>query len=205
MKGWIINIVTTMVFVAFVEVLLPGGNMRKYVNLVIGLLVMLVIISPLIHLSAGSYNLGIDIFNKGYAIELRDANLLLNNVRHEQRESITKIYRDKVQRQIQEHVERLYPGSRAAAEVYINEDYDSESYGSVLGIRVVLSPSEEARNVENGIEIGRIIVDIDEKNPQDTVEVLSREHDLVRADIAGYLSEIYRIPGDQIEIIFKDK
>jgi stage III sporulation protein AF len=203
MKGWIINIVTTMIFVAFVEVLVPGSSMRKYVNLVIGLLVMIVIISPLLHLAAGDYNIGMDILNKGHAIDLRDTELLLNSVKQQQKESITRVYREKVQRQVSEQVMHINPGSNAVAEVFIDEDHDSKSFGKILGIRVLISPGKEGQDIEDGIEVSRIKVNIDGQSTENAVEALSREQDLTRLNIASHLSEMYRVPVEDIEVVLK--
>lgn len=54
LKGWIISIVCTVIFVTIVELILPKGSIKKYVKLATGLLIMLVILAPIFNLISDS-------------------------------------------------------------------------------------------------------------------------------------------------------
>lgn len=54
LKGWIISIVSTVIFVTIIEIILPDGSIKKYVKLATGLLIMVVVLSPILKLVANS-------------------------------------------------------------------------------------------------------------------------------------------------------
>lgn len=57
LKGWIISVVTTVIFITIIEIILPSGSIKKYVKLATGLLIMLVILSPIFKLINNSSSL----------------------------------------------------------------------------------------------------------------------------------------------------
>lgn len=46
-REWVKNIFVIIVAVSFVEILLPAGNMRKYLKFIFSLVIMAIILSPL--------------------------------------------------------------------------------------------------------------------------------------------------------------
>lgn len=48
LRGWIINICTTVFFITAIEMLLPSNAFKKYSKFVLGLILMTVIINPLV-------------------------------------------------------------------------------------------------------------------------------------------------------------
>lgn len=46
-REWVKNIFIIIVAISFVEILLPHGNMKKYLNFIFSLIIMAIILSPL--------------------------------------------------------------------------------------------------------------------------------------------------------------
>jgi stage III sporulation protein AF len=57
LSKWVRDIVLLVLYITFLEMLIPRGNMQKYVRLVTGLLVMLAIIRPIMSLVGGGFSL----------------------------------------------------------------------------------------------------------------------------------------------------
>jgi stage III sporulation protein AF len=46
-KEWVKNIFIIIVAVSFIEILMPEGNMKKYLKFIFSLIIMVIILSPL--------------------------------------------------------------------------------------------------------------------------------------------------------------
>lgn len=53
---WIKHIVLLILLASFVDLILPNSNMKRYVKLVVGLLLLLLILSPILHLFKFDYD-----------------------------------------------------------------------------------------------------------------------------------------------------
>ena len=77
---WVKNIIYIIFFIVFLEILLPNNSMRKYVKVVGGLLVMVVILSPLTKFINKEINLS-DVIAKNIIdieqVDLKSKNTLL--------------------------------------------------------------------------------------------------------------------------------
>lgn len=63
-KDWVIKIAVTLVFMTAVEMLIFNNSFKKYVKFVLGLMLIVVIITPLINLVSKSDNTFVDTFSK---------------------------------------------------------------------------------------------------------------------------------------------
>ncbi|WP_027340168.1 stage III sporulation protein AF [Halonatronum saccharophilum] len=60
LRDWVRNIVLVILFANFIEILLPNSQMRKYVKVVMGFFIILVILNPLLSIlefGSGDYNI----------------------------------------------------------------------------------------------------------------------------------------------------
>src|SRR5690554_5337594 len=99
---WVKNIIYIIFFIVFLEILLPNNSMRKYVKVVGGLLVMVVILSPLTKFINKEINLS-DVIAKNIIdieqVDLKSKNTLLQE---KQDYLTTKIYKERVISNIKE-------------------------------------------------------------------------------------------------------
>ncbi len=56
LKPWILNIVVVIFFLILSDILLPEGNIKQYIKVILGLFVILVIIKPLLSIKSLDYN-----------------------------------------------------------------------------------------------------------------------------------------------------
>ena len=47
-KNWVIDIVYMSIFISFLEIVLPKGNMKRFIDMIIGFLIIIVVINPFI-------------------------------------------------------------------------------------------------------------------------------------------------------------
>jgi len=201
LKNWIINIVVTMIFVVFVEILMPNSSMRKYIDFVMGLLVMLVILSPLINVAAGNFNMGSKILEVSGAINAMDVQMQLDKIKKGQEEGIVKTYKKKLEKQIEEQIMRIGLAENARAEVYIDDSYGTETFGTITAIRVtVMNGGNDS--AEQAVQ--KVDIKVEITGDQQTTGEVSSQDEQLKEKISGYLADLYTLSPENVEVIFKE-
>ena len=197
-RNWIINIVVTMIFVTFVEILMPSGSMRKYVKFVVGLLVMMVILSPLINIATGNFDMAGKILEVSEAINLKGLQLQIDSIKKGQREGIVELYKSKLENQIERQVLDMYHAKKVKAEVRINENYGTEEFGKVLGIR--LEVIGDNRKETEGV-IPKVEIKVNTQEEHDIARANSNQYGELKQGICEYLSKVYGLSPEDIEVV----
>ena len=104
LRNWVVTIVITMIFVTIVEIMMPSGSTRKYISLVIGLMVMFVIINPVLTLMAGDFDFGSRVYETSRSIALGDVNPQDGQIGKQRQEGVIKLYK-RPGRQIEKDIE----------------------------------------------------------------------------------------------------
>ncbi|HHT51303.1 MAG TPA: stage III sporulation protein AF [Eubacteriaceae bacterium] len=204
---WVKNIIYIIFFIVFLEILLPNNSMRKYVKVVGGLLVMVVILSPLTKFINKEINLS-DVIAKNIIdieqVDLKSKNTLLQE---KQDYLTTKIYKERVISNIKERVEDIVGEADVEVEVEINEDSVSNEYGSIKKVFLYFRqrPMEDIGEFEEeGIvkNIGPIKkVEIDKESQEDNKkEDILMIRDIQEREIKEFLLDFYNVPSENISI-----
>lgn len=129
---------------------MPKGSMKKYINFVIGLLVIFTVISPFIKLRTLDFDLGKEVFNN-LNREKSDYNneLLINQERQ-----IEELYIKKISENIAYIVENNTEYS--VYDINLNISKEDESYGLIKNVDIVLSDVKKADKKNNTVTIERI-------------------------------------------------
>lgn len=199
-KEWIITIISVIIFATFMEILIPNSDYKRYVNVVIGFLFVIVILTPLTKFIGGEIDLKGEILKTSNQLELSTSQDRINNIQHSNEETILILYKNKISKQIKNHIEHAteYIVSEVIPEVENNSK--STEFGSIKGVSIILG--KKIRNTEHisGIvEPVQINISMDRKN-NNTVEAdgifISNEDDIIKKSI----SNLYNIPKDNINI-----
>lgn len=57
-KDWVRDLVILVIFVSVIEMLLPGGALKKYVKVVLGFFILLTVLNPILHLLKADFQIG---------------------------------------------------------------------------------------------------------------------------------------------------
>lgn len=57
-KEWVRDLVILVIFVSVIEMLLPGGALKKYVKIVLGFFILLTVLNPILHLLKADFQIG---------------------------------------------------------------------------------------------------------------------------------------------------
>lgn len=105
-SGWIQGIIIAVIISTIIEMILPEGNSKKYIKVVIGVYILFSIVSPVISKVTGnSFNLT-DIIDLDEYIEASKSNSSMQNqLENQNEEQIKEIYLSSMKNDIMEKIE----------------------------------------------------------------------------------------------------
>jgi len=134
LNSWVSGIVVAVIVGSIIEMILPEGNNKKYVKIVIGVFIIFTIISPVVAKFSGNFNLkNLTNYNNYISsVPVSSINIISDS-------DIRNVYEKKVTEQIKETLE--------------NNGYIVEKINLDI-----------STNTDNYAEIKKIILEIDKKN-----------------------------------------
>ncbi|SDY48312.1 stage III sporulation protein AF [Proteiniborus ethanoligenes] len=201
LKNWVINIVVIIFFVAFIEIMLPKSSMKRYVNMVLGLLIIIVLINPIIKFMANDIDIEREVFlniskqNNMYS----DKDLKYVEA---QNQNIVEMYKNKLKREITDFIELDEGYKIVEVNISIEENSKLDNFGEITGIEVYLEQitGEEPKNMSIKInEIEEIVVNKDRKNSI----VINKTSSPGFEKMINSISSHYKLPKEKVVVILK--
>ncbi len=116
LKSWARDIVFIMVFAGILELMLPSGSIRKYVRVVMGLVIVVVVLNPIISLMKGSLpQWELETYKPVAAEEVTP------EVPRETEEAVMRVFARELEAEIEKAAEAM-GASRASAQVEVGRD-----------------------------------------------------------------------------------
>ncbi len=193
-RYWLQDIIMVFVIITIVEILLPNSNMRKYINMVVGFLIILVMISPFVQLLNPNYNIDDLILEKHIEAsnyKLEDEGQLLSI----QDEQIKELYIEKLKLELEKLIDETSNYKVEAVNIYINE----EKFGELQELEILVSEKEKE---ENGTENDIVTVKIEDISIKD----INKEKDLYKGiewdadELKEIIWQNFNIPKGNIKI-----
>lgn len=163
LKDWIFNIVTLAVFITIIELLIPSGKVKKYINLISGFILLIALINPFLKL----IDKGIDfkMFQISNSNFLDRSELAANSklLEDKQNKEIAEVYRKKIIGELEDGLKSTEGIADLKADVIINEDYRSKDFGQIKKVYLNLVPGEKSTGIKpvskidkvNKVEVGK--------------------------------------------------
>jgi len=139
-KNWILMVAVCAVIVEILDMLMPDGGMKKTASLICGIAVSLCIIIP-----GTSIFESIKSFNFNYEDSRKSIVEKQDTYSEEQMIAVTSEFKKKLIKHIEDIVLKTEGISECQANVVIEENYNSEMYGSIYSIYI---KAKEAQNEE---------------------------------------------------------
>lgn len=125
-SNWANAIIVAVIIGTIIEMILPEGNSKKYIKVVIGIYVLFTIVSPVITRFMGtdievSDTLDLD----KYVDEVKETSKMQNTIQHNNENNIMDIYLEGIQNDIKEKIEsKGYRTSNVKVEIANDESYN---------------------------------------------------------------------------------
>lgn len=196
---WILNIVTLSIIIVILEILIPKGKTKKFINLISGFILLIAIINPF----TGIVNKGIDLKD----FQIVDTNMINRKeieenskiLKEKQTQQITEVYRKKVINQIIETVGEIKGISGVKADVIINDDYKSNNFGYIKRIYLEIRPEEGNKEVKPIVKINRININNQEQKSGENVNSIEISSE-IKKNINNKLTKLFEIKEENIII-----
>lgn len=202
--NWTKNIVYVIIFVTFLEILLPNNSMRKYIRVVAGLFIIVVILTPITQLFDQNVKIQ-DALSKFYVeMEQIDIKNQKETLKEEQNEMTMKLYKEKIENQIKTQLEESIREIDVDVKVDVFTKPKEENFSQIkkVGIYVDKKKSQENENEEPFIEpIKRVEIGSNDrksiKKEQEVETTISSEQE---RKIKEIILDFYNVPLENISI-----
>ncbi|NLJ96151.1 MAG: stage III sporulation protein AF [Clostridiales bacterium] len=187
---WVRKIVIYLILNTIIMNLLGNSSYKKYVSLVSGMILLLIVLSPFLKLlkidSILDYYLNANI----YKTEANDFERELRLMEEKQRETVFTDYKDKIRRQVEELIleEGLFIYE---FDLVMNLDEESESFGEISAMNINAGYEENLGVPVHKISIDKIIISTKSKESIPNPEEIH---------IKNKLSDFYNMKQDNINI-----
>lgn len=190
--SWVKNIAFFIILVTMVMHVLPNIQYKKYVSFFTGIVMILLVISPILKILNQEVALNLSFQQFSYEQELSDLTKEIQYAEKEQKQQLLDSYTKEVEAQVEAVVESEGLFATSIAVKLYDED-TNESYGTVQSISIQAAKSrEENNNIE--IEIGEV----------DLMEEQKETASLEEINLKNTLEDFYNISGDNINISIQE-
>jgi stage III sporulation protein AF len=187
LKIWIINIITIIVFISFIEILMPNSKMKKYLNLVLGFIVMLVILNPLINIINSKVDLEDEFYKISRDLKKEEYVFVSNNIENKQKQQLISLYEDRLKTDVVNRIESKYDVN--VLEIDINLEKSEENLGEIKKLKLSVIEKEKVMPI---VKIDIFKDENDEESKKHGVDMELKEK--IRKDI----SNIYNVKNTRI-------
>ena len=178
-KNWIIQILVTVIFMILVDMVLPNNNFKKYAKLATGLIVVIIIITPVFKL----FDKGIDVEGKieNYitTFQERESNIDKKQIEQDVNKKTVETYKEKLKGAIEQSIYNQTGKKCTVADITIVEDTGSYNFSEVKNIKIMKSPVEGSIKTVDKVTIGKESAANDEAPiDKDVLKVLINEFNI---------------------------
>lgn len=203
--SWVKNIIIFMVLTSIISNLLGKSSYKKYINLITGIILVILVISPLLKLFQLDKTLDYYFTTNTLLADAQDMSAQLKDMENGQKDAIFKEYKEQIKIQVAKILEdgkiQIYD-----TEVTIDEDSTSSNYGNITSLTVTggyalkEENSEEAINIDS-VKIDKIKIEKQEADTGREKNYLSPEE----INAKNKLSDFYNINTDNINISIREQ
>lgn len=174
LRTWIITLVSITILCTIVEKFAPQGNLNKYVRLVCGLAVTVVIAMPVISFFKGDFSLDQVVWSEYTKLSENELKKRIDRLQKADSKQMLEIYRESLINDIKTRFTGEGYFIITQVDAVLNEDPQNESFGMIRALYLTLEPGSMSSS-------GEI--------PQKTVEQMKNE-----------ISEVFKMERDKILI-----
>ena len=190
-SGWIQGIIIAVIIGTIIEMLLPDGNCKKYIKVVIGVYILFSIVSPVITKVTGNEFRVSDIYDINTYIEVSTKSSQ-ENIENSQQNQIKQVYITNLKNDMKQKIqEKGYSVKSLTLEISNDEQYTLKKIFAQVSKR-----KNEENNEVKGVNEINITVGNTTESQEEDISISTKEQN----DLKAYLSGIYNLEEKNINI-----
>jgi stage III sporulation protein AF len=196
---WVRNIVVFLILNTIIMNLLGNSSYKKYVSIVSGMILLLIVVSPFLKLFNMDGILDYYLNANIYQADVSDFQSELRIMEDKQKDAVFAGFNDRVKDQVadvlQDNELYLY-----GVDLVMNQDVESNSFGEIISMKIDAGYLEDEGIPVHSINIGKIIIansDKDIINEEEAKQYLPSPEEI---QIKNKLSDFYNMKQDNINI-----
>ncbi|HBV96834.1 MAG: hypothetical protein JL50_15365 [Peptococcaceae bacterium BICA1-7] len=204
LRALVQNLVIIVILAVLLEMMLPGGEMKRYTKMVLGLMVIVAIIQAVNGITGGGLFKEVEEFtwreesSGGQRLDIMERGKKLDA---ENKRQAMEHYRQGVEKQVAGLAGLDSKISLSGTEVIVQDDPSKKDYGKITGINLVFGGGDEESRIR---PVETVSVNAGDKSavtaagdrPPPGEEAAARK-------AADKVASFYNLSPDQVKIIFK--
>lgn len=188
-SSWTQGIIVAVIVATIMEMIIPEGNSKKYIKVVIGVYVLFTIVAPIINkVSNGEINLSTIIDVEAHSKQVEGNSKTIQNINTDNTTNIKELYINNLKKDIKSKIEdKSYKVNNIEIQIEDNEEY------TIKSIYLKLSKKEEIeeKSTSNIIEIEEVNIRI--TNEENLTEENTSLSENEKKQLKEYLTEVYSV------------
>lgn len=159
LRNWITDITVIIIFIMFMDTIMPNNSMKRYINVIIGLLIIVVIIKPFVLVNEFSESFNGEYIETASFLEMNSSAVESSEITKYQQQQAIEIFESNLKKKLETMIESNVGDEYKGVDVWLelDRDVESKSFGSVKAVKVQLGA--EGKSV---IEVDRIKIEVKE-------------------------------------------
>lgn len=193
-KQWANQIIVAVIIATIFEMILPNGNNKKYIKMIIGIYVLFTVVQPIVNKLTGN-KFEISSFNYEKYIDKDIIETSSEDFKNNNSNLIQQAYIDNIQNDIQAKLlQKGYEATSCDIDAVSNEN--DENYGTIRSIKLKIKRKEEKESTSNVIGVEKVEINIDDEQTIEKSNILDEE----KQNIIQYLAQEYSLDKGKIII-----
>ena len=143
-KEWTVGIASAVIFASLCEIMLPSGNMKKYVNLILGIILSISMLKPLADAKFNDWSDRLFDFERTKAFEIQ------TTFDEDEKSAVIKIYTGKIENAVKKEL-----SEKINADFTVEAGIETEkegSFGEIKSLLITVVQKEGFKDYREEIE-----------------------------------------------------
>ncbi len=196
-SNWIQGIIIAVIIGTIIEMLLPEGNCKKYVKVVIGVYILFSIISPVITKVTGNEFRVSSIYDINTYIDVTSKSNK-EDIEIKQQNQIKQVYTTNLKKDMEQKIEEK---GYTVKSIYLEIEDDAQCTLTKITLQINKMEEQQSNTVNEVQSINEIKIEIGNNSKEAENKVKSTTiTDKEKSNLKKYLSEVYNVEEKNINI-----
>lgn len=157
LRAWIMNITVIIVFIMLLDTVMPNTSMKRYINVIVGILIIVVVIKPFVLVKEYAESFNNEFIESSNFIDQSGIEVNSTEITKYQQQKTVEIFENNLEGKLKKLIESSAGNeyNNASVELELERDIESSEFGAIKAIAVKLSNSKK-----EVIEVDRIKIDV---------------------------------------------